>query len=72
MAIEIFELLEVEPGRAFADMADIEPFDRLIAADDLVVAMTPAKPQLIIEQGLGEDAEVVAIGIDPQCPVPLA
>ena len=72
MAVEIFELLEVEARRLLADMIDVEPFDRLVAADDLVVAMAPAEAQQIIEQRLGQDAELVAIGVDAQRAVALA
>ena len=64
MAVEVLELLEVEARRRFADMVEVEPFDRLLAADDLVVAMAPAEPQQIIEQRLGQDAQLVAIGVD--------
>ncbi len=47
-------------------MAEIEPFHRVLAADDLVVAMAPAEPEQIVEQGLGQDAELVAIGVDAE------
>ena len=64
MAVEVLELLEVEARRRLADMVEVEPFDRLFAADDLVVAMAPAEAQQIIEQRFGQDAQLVAIGID--------
>ena len=50
MAVEVLELLEVEARRRLADMVEVEPLDRLLAADDLVVAMAPAEPQQIIER----------------------
>src|SRR3546814_11158932 len=34
MAVEIFELFEVEARRRAADMSEVEPFGRLRAADD--------------------------------------
>ena len=72
MAVEILELLEVEARRRLADMVEVEPVDRLVAADDLVVAMAPAEAQQIIEQRLGQDAQLVAIGIDAERAVALA
>ena len=71
MAVEILELLHVEPRRRLADMVEVEPGDRLFLRDDLAVAVAPAESQEIIEQGLGEDAELVAIGIDAQRAMPL-
>ena len=53
-------------------MVEAEPFDRLLAADDLVVAVAPAEPKQIIGQRLRQDSELVAIGIDPERPVALA
>ena len=52
-------------------MVEVEPFHRLVAADDLVVAMAPAEPEQIVEQRLGQDAELVAIGVDAERAVPL-
>ena len=52
-------------------MVEVEPCDGLVAADDLVVAMAPAEPQQIVEQGLGQHAQLVAIGIDAERAVPL-
>src|SRR4249919_3150516 len=45
VAVEVFEFFQVEPRRALADVIDVEPFDRLIAADDLIVSMAPAEPE---------------------------
>src|SRR5262245_37542654 len=72
MAVQILEFLEVEPRRALADVIDVEPLDRLLAADDLVVSMAPAKPEQIVEQRLGQDAQLVAIGIDTKRAMALA
>ena len=52
-------------------MRQVEPFDRLLAADDLVVAVTPAEAQQVIGNRFREQAEFVAIGIHAQSPVPL-
>jgi hypothetical protein len=38
MAVEIVELGVVEAGRRAADSIDVEPLDRLLGRDDLVVA----------------------------------
>ena len=40
MPVEVLQLLEVEAGRRLADLGQVEPFDCLFPADDLVVAMT--------------------------------
>ena len=53
-------------------MVEVEPFDRFGQRDDLVVAMTPAQPQQIIAQRLGQYPHLVAIGIDPERAVTLA
>src|SRR3546814_3450910 len=50
MAVEIFELFEVEARRRAADMSEVEPFGRLRAADDFVVAMPPAEAEEIIDR----------------------
>src|SRR4051812_4084659 len=70
MAVEAFELLQVEARGRAADMVEVEPFDGVVAGDDLLVAMAPAEPEQIVEQGLGEDAERVAIGVDSERAVP--
>ena len=72
MAVEVLELLEVEARRRLADVVEVEPFDRLLAADDLVVAMAPAEPQQIVATRLGQDAQLVAIGVDAERAVALA
>src|SRR5690348_12021000 len=45
MPVEVLELLEVESRRRLSDVVEVEPLDRLAAADDLVVAMAPAEAQ---------------------------
>jgi hypothetical protein len=44
MAVEVLQLLEIEARRRLADVSRPNHFDRLFAADDLVVAMAPAEP----------------------------
>src|SRR5687768_11568443 len=66
MAVEILELAHVEAGRGAADLRQVKPADRILPGDDLLVAMAPAEAQQIVEQGLGEDAEIVAIGLDAE------
>src|SRR3546814_20994754 len=71
MAVEIFELFEVEARRRAADMSEVEPFGRLRAADDFVVAMPPAEAEAIIVHRLGQIAHLVAIGVDAERAVKL-
>jgi hypothetical protein len=71
MRIEALELLHVEARGRLADLGQVEPGDRLLAADDLVVAVAPAEPQKIVEQGFGEDAHL-AIVVDAERAVALA
>src|ERR671910_1711948 len=52
-------------------MGKVEPLDSLLAADDLVVPMTPAKTKQIVGNSLRKQAEFVAIGIDAERAVPL-
>ena len=65
MRIQIVELLEIEAGRALADILEIEPFDGLLGGNDLVIAVAPAQPQQVVAHGLGQIAHV-AIGLDGQ------
>src|SRR5690348_2160592 len=71
MAVEVFEFLEVETRRRFADMVEVEPLDRLIAVDDFVVAVPPAQPEQIIVDRFGKHSKLVAIGIDTERSVAL-
>src|SRR4051812_3782325 len=48
MAVEALELLEIEARRRFPDVVEVEPFNRLVAADDFVVAVAPAEPEQIV------------------------
>src|SRR6187431_774010 len=71
MTVQIFELLEVETRGRTADIGEIEPLDRLVAADDLIVAMAPAQTQQIIADRFGQESQFVAIGLDAERAVPL-
>jgi hypothetical protein len=66
MAVEVLEFLDVEARRRLADLGEVEPLDRLAHRDHLVVAMAPAEAEEIVEQRLGEDPELVAIGVDAE------
>ena len=69
--VEVGELHRVEARRRAADARQVEPLDRLLGRDDLVVAMAPAQPQQVVAQRLGQEAHV-AIGIDAERAVALA
>src|SRR5271165_6606723 len=70
MPIQAVELGEVEPGRGAADRVEVEPVDRLLGRDDLVVSVAPTKPQEIVTQGFGQVAHF-AIGLDAESAMPL-
>ena len=70
MAVEIFELCEIEPRCAAADRRQIEPFDHLRGRHDFIIAMAPAQPHQIVAQRLGQIAHG-AIGLDAERAMPL-
>src|SRR6185369_10648691 len=72
MAVEVLKLLEVKAGRRLADMVEVEPLGRLLAADDLVVAMAPAEAQEVVGDRLGQKAQLVAVSVDSERAVALA
>src|SRR5580704_6962691 len=65
MRIEVGELRQIEARGRATDARQIEPFDRLLGRDDLVVAMAPAQPQQVVAQRRRQEAHV-AIGVDTQ------
>ena len=69
--VEVGELHQVEARGRAADARQVEPFDRLLGRDDLVIAMAPAQPQQVVAQRRRQEAHV-AIGIDAQRAVALA
>ena len=64
------QLVEIEPGRGLADTGQVEPFARLIVAEQLVVAMGPAEAGEVVAHGLGQIAHL-GIFMDGLGPVAL-
>src|SRR5919112_1378925 len=52
-------------------MGKVEPLYGLLTADDLVVAMAPAKTKQIVGNCLRKQPEIVTIGIDAERAMPL-
>src|SRR5262249_61948661 len=48
MAVEIFQLGEVEPRRRTSDLRKVEGGDHLLGREDFLIAMAPAEPNQII------------------------
>src|SRR3546814_19404651 len=71
MAVQILELLEIEARGRAADIREIEPVHRLLATDDLGIAVAPTETQEIIVHRFGQIAKLVAIGVDAQRAVAL-
>ena len=46
--VQIIELLEVEPRRAFVDAVDVEPSNDVLRRHDLIVAVAPAEAHEIV------------------------
>ena len=70
MAVQAVELGEVEARRRAPDAVEIEPLDRPLGRDDLLVAAPPAQAQQIVAQRLGQVAHV-AVGRDAERAVAL-
>ena len=70
VAVETFELGEIEPRRRAADLRQVERRDHLLGRDDLLVAMAPAEPDQIIAQRRRQIAHG-AIGVDAERTVAL-
>src|SRR3546814_3817603 len=71
MAVQIFQLLDVEARGRTADACNVEQFHGPFAGDDLLIAMAPAQAQQIVEHRFGQHAHFVAIGVHAQRAVPL-
>ena len=56
LLIEPEQFLRIECGRSPVDVADVEQLDHLVDAEDLLIAVRPAEPHQIVEQGLGQIA----------------
>jgi hypothetical protein len=65
------QLFRVVLRRRLAQVLQIEPFDELLAREDLGVAVRPAQARQIVEHGLGQIA-LVAIARDGHRAVALA
>ena len=53
-AVEISRLAEVKAGRRAPHRIEIEPFDRLLTRNDLLVTVAPAEPQQIVAERPGK------------------
>src|SRR3546814_18015112 len=71
MAVQIFQLLQVETRRRSADAVQIKQFDRPITRNDFLVTIAPAEPQQIIGDSYRQHSHIIAIGIHAQGSVPL-
>ena len=70
MGVEVHQPVEIEPRGAAPDTVEVEPGDRLVAADDFVVAMAPAQAQQAVHHRIGQDSQL-AIGLHAERAVPL-
>ena len=70
MAVEIFQLGEIEARRRAADLRQIERGDHLLGREDLLVAMRPAEPDQIVAHRRRQIAHG-AVGIDAERAVAL-
>src|SRR3546814_6934362 len=55
MAVQIFQLLDVEARGRTADACNVEQFHGPFAGDDLLIAMAPAQAQQIVEHRRSEE-----------------
>ena len=70
MAVEVFQLGEIEPRRRAADRRQVEGVDHLLRREDLLVAVAPAEPHQIVAQRRRQIAHR-PIGIDAERAVAL-
>src|SRR5882757_6780450 len=68
MAIEVLQLCEIETCRRAPDLRQIECCNHFVRGKNLLVAMSPAKPDQIITHRLRQVAHG-PIGIDPKRPM---
>src|SRR3546814_5267073 len=71
MAVQIFQLLQIETRRRSADAVQIKQFDRPITRNDFLVTIAPAEPQQIIGDSFRQHSHIIAIGITAQGSVTL-
>jgi len=65
VAVEVFELGEIEAGGGAADAGEVERGDHLLGRKDLLVAMAPAEPDQIVAECRGQITQG-AVGIDAE------
>ena len=70
VAVEVFELGEIEARRRAADVVEIERLDHLLGREDLLVAVAPAQADEIVAQRVGQVAHG-AVGVDAERAVAL-
>ena len=63
MCVKIAQLFRIKPRWRAANGIKREPLDRLGAADNLIIAMAPAKAEQIIDHRVGKIA-LIAVGVD--------
>ena len=70
MRVDAVELGFVEPRGGAPDLGDVEPADRVLGRDDLVVAVAPPEAHEVVAQRLRQVAQF-AVLLDPDRAVPL-
>ena len=70
MAVDIGELVHIEPGRGLADTVEAEPRHCILAADDFFVPVAPSEAKQVVHHGVREETHIT-IGVNAERPVPL-
>ena len=70
MAVQVSQLVKIKPCRRFANLRQIKPGNGIVARNDLVITVAPAKAKKVIYHGVGQESHL-AIGIDPKRAMPL-
>ena len=65
VAVQAFQLGEVEAGRRAADLRQVERGDHFLGGENFLIAMAPAEPHQVVAHGRGQIAHG-AIGIDAE------
>ncbi|MNE44538.1 hypothetical protein D3C80_1387700 [compost metagenome] len=58
MGVDVGQLVEVEAGRRLADARQVEPFDGLFVAEQLMITVGPAQARQIVAHGLRQIAHL--------------
>ena len=61
LGVDPAQLGFVELGRAAPEVVEVEPLQKLLAAEDFVVAVAPAQARQVVEQGIGQVAFVAVL-----------